>query len=604
MMPEQKTPETQKIVRRKKDFCSVFGSINECAFIYNEYGQIVLANPVAISLLGLSSTTTRISHPYSEYIHLFDEVSGQPFPLAGHADPLAEALRGTATAPIEAHGVLLQQPDGQMLRVDVYCALIPDNQESPRTAICIIHQAPLSETGNKKPQQIIQALLALMGLFPMSDERNEETQLAAEMLTSPDMQMITQSIIDLLRSQLSSEHAWLLTIDAAHDQVQFIAMSGSTPEQAMLPQQPTTTTSISDFIGPQFLAQLMMQEILVLPRKDIHIQTALQPDTGPETFLCLPLFVFNHVIGCLILAKSSNDINYSEGEIELVKAMSMLITLILKQFHLYTKLSHTQAREQALNETYQRMNEFLDLASHELCTPLTILMGNLQLAQRRLQRGTMPTSNEQWDIYQTNIQQTLENALQGARIQERMIHDMLDDSRIQTNTLTLNMRHCDLQELVSAAIAEQQIVTPERVYKFKTVNPDYPYKVVADPARIRRVVNTFLRQAHAYSPADRPVTIRLSIEGSMAQVAVHDQGWGIPEEEQELIWERFYRSTGVTVQNELDLSLGLGLYLCRTFVEFHHGAVGVVSHPQQGATFWFTIPMVTQELVHFSWTDF
>lgn len=78
----------------------------------------------------------------------------------------------------------------------------------------------------------------------------------------------------------------------------------------------------------------------------------------------------------------------------------------------------------------------------------------------------------------------------------------------------------------------------------------------------------------------------------MVLVAVHNEGAGIPLEEQEKLWERFYRAKGSAIQHELDLSLGLDLYLYRAFLEYHHGAVGVQSTPGHGATFWFALPLV------------
>jgi signal transduction histidine kinase len=115
--------------------------------------------------------------------------------------------------------------------------------------------------------------------------------------------------------------------------------------------------------------------------------------------------------------------------------------------------------------------------------------------------------------------------------------------------------------------------------------------VMADAERITQVIVRYLTSALSSSPADQPVSVQLSVEGAVARVSVHDQGPAIPQEEQERIWERLYQAKGIAVQQELDLSLGLGLYLSRTFIERHQGSVGVHSAPGGGATFWFTLPV-------------
>jgi signal transduction histidine kinase len=81
----------------------------------------------------------------------------------------------------------------------------------------------------------------------------------------------------------------------------------------------------------------------------------------------------------------------------------------------------------------------------------------------------------------------------------------------------------------------------------------------------------------------------------VARVSVHDEGPGIPLEEQERIWKRFYRAKGIAVQHELDLSLGLSLYICQELIKYHHGGVGLQSIPDHGSTFWFTLPVATQQ---------
>ena len=130
----------------------------------------------------------------------------------------------------------------------------------------------------------------------------------------------------------------------------------------------------------------------------------------------------------------------------------------------------------------------------------------------------------------------------------------------------------------------------------ESLPPEHAVPVLADAERITQVINSYLANALSYSPAEQPVPVQLRVEGAVTRVSVQDQGPGIPGEEQERIWERLYRAKVVAVQHELDLSLGLGLYLSRVFIEGHQGSVGVQSEPGHGATFWFTLPVeVTPE---------
>jgi signal transduction histidine kinase len=88
------------------------------------------------------------------------------------------------------------------------------------------------------------------------------------------------------------------------------------------------------------------------------------------------------------------------------------------------------------------------------------------------------------------------------------------------------------------------------------------------------------------------MVVQLRIAEALAHVSVHNEGSGISREDLDHIWERFYRAKGSAVQHELDLSFGLALYLCWMFIGRHQGSVGRQSAPGQGATFWFTVPII------------
>jgi signal transduction histidine kinase len=121
--------------------------------------------------------------------------------------------------------------------------------------------------------------------------------------------------------------------------------------------------------------------------------------------------------------------------------------------------------------------------------------------------------------------------------------------------------------------------------------PDAPIVVLADADRIGQVVTGYLSNALKYAPEDQPVTVRLEATSDDARVSVHDEGPGLPPDQQERVWEAFYQAPGVETQSGSSIGLGLGLSICRTIVERHGGRVGVESAVGQGATFWFTLPL-------------
>jgi signal transduction histidine kinase len=194
----------------------------------------------------------------------------------------------------------------------------------------------------------------------------------------------------------------------------------------------------------------------------------------------------------------------------------------------------------------------------------------------------------------------------------------VDDSRIRQDRLALRLELCDLATIVAGAVDEQRAAEPDRTILLEVPGagdqPGQRVPVLADADRIAQVVTNYLTNALKYSVAGRPVAVRLEVvagarerangamqgsgardggdgERDLARVSVHDEGIGMPLAEQTQVWERFHIVEGNAVQSGSGTSLGLGLYICKTIIEEHHGQVGVQSVPGQGSTFWFTLPL-------------
>jgi signal transduction histidine kinase len=117
--------------------------------------------------------------------------------------------------------------------------------------------------------------------------------------------------------------------------------------------------------------------------------------------------------------------------------------------------------------------------------------------------------------------------------------------------------------------------------------------VDADPKRIEQVLTHLLANALRFSPPETPVAAWIALVNDQARVSIRDQGPGIPPESQARVFDRYYRAPGIHPRNGSQLSLGVGLYLCRQIILRHDGAIGLESAVGQGTTVWFTLPTTT-----------
>jgi signal transduction histidine kinase len=253
-----------------------------------------------------------------------------------------------------------------------------------------------------------------------------------------------------------------------------------------------------------------------------------------------------------------------------------------------------RAEEAALRAANRRMEAFISVAGHELKTPLTSLLGNVQLLARRLDPllgpGGRPDEHTPTLVALRRLVESCEHSL---RRMGRLVEDLLDEGRIRQGRLPLCMGPCDLAAVVGDAVREQALLHPERAIDW--VAEARPVPVVADASRIEQVVANYVGNALKFSREGQPVEVRLRTEDGRARVVVRDEGIGLAAAEQARVWECFHQAEDTPVQSGSQVGLGIGLYISRTIVERHGGQVGVESVPGHGATFWFTLPLAPDD---------
>ncbi|GLV60735.1 hypothetical protein KDH_75540 [Dictyobacter sp. S3.2.2.5] len=448
-------------------------------------------------------------------------------------------------------------------------------------------------------RRVLEAVLTLTQAIAHLPERLPQqvagTSTDGSLFFSPPVIFVAQQLVHVIRQVVGCHGAFLKVLRWPEGCVYYVAGSGFTPEQEESERATGGLITLFDVYEKTVVKRLFEKKEVIL-RGDRVRHPHGYTDFSSESLLLVPLFLEKRLAGVLVIMKAGVTSIYTPEEIDLVKALATQALLVIKYLsHIYEQVE-THTREIALQEMHQLNQDFLVLASHELRTPLTGILGNLQLAQRRLETLTHQDAAQEQDVSDSvaQAQQPLASATQSARLQQRMINDIIDDARIQANQLELRLKRCNLLALLKTVIGAQKVIPRHRlVFEKKTTAREVP--VLADVERVTQVFNTFLTNAFIYSPEGTPVTVQLAVEDATARVSIYNEGAGIPFEEQQHLWERFYRTKGYAVQQELDLSLGLGLYLCRAFIERQAGSVGMQSEPEQGATFWFTLPIAAKE---------
>jgi PAS domain S-box-containing protein len=240
---------------------------------------------------------------------------------------------------------------------------------------------------------------------------------------------------------------------------------------------------------------------------------------------------------------------------------------------------HAQAeRERLLREAQEAIHlrdDFLSIAAHELKTPLTPLKLHLQALRQHADAGQLLQPAR------------VDKALSQVRRLSGLINDLLDVSRIEAGRLELERGPLALPELVCEAVADFRPVCPQ--HHFECRKPAEPLVILGDRGRLAQVLANLLENAVKYSPMGGAVRITIERRGAEAVVAVADSGIGIPADQQEHLFERFFRARNAPISGFG--GLGLGLYICRDIVQRHGGRIWVESEVERGSTFHVALPI-------------
>ena len=223
----------------------------------------------------------------------------------------------------------------------------------------------------------------------------------------------------------------------------------------------------------------------------------------------------------------------------------------------------------------ERKDEFIGIASHELKTPLTSLKGYLQLISS-YKRDELPSAVNQY-IAKAN---TSLNKLQ------RLINDLLDVSKIQAGKLEYAFTKFNITDLIKACIENAEHIHPENNF---IIRDGKDYTVDGNPERLEQVVMNLINNAVKYSPQNKDVIIYITDHDDNVRVSVTDFGIGLSAEQQERIFERFYR---VEDKKYTTSGLGMGLYISAEIITYHNGNIGVESEAGKGSTFYFELPLI------------
>jgi PAS domain S-box-containing protein len=279
---------------------------------------------------------------------------------------------------------------------------------------------------------------------------------------------------------------------------------------------------------------------------------------GHRSFVGYPVRLGSRIIGCLSLY-SRAERSFSMDELETLGTLAQIISIDEERL----------ARE-------ERLKDFIDIASHELRHPIAVMKGYAILLKEKEDQ-----------IDEEIRREALEAIDRGADHLNALVLELLDTTRIERGEFTLARSEVSLRALVEQSLLEVDAKEKGDVVK---VNVDENIGVLnVDPGKITRLLSALLENAVKFAPPGSEIEVDVRLSGDEVVVSVLDRGEGIPEEEWERIFERFYQ-VGEARYHSIP-GIGLGLYIARQIAEAHGGRIWCESHEGGGSIFRFFLPL-------------
>jgi signal transduction histidine kinase len=294
---------------------------------------------------------------------------------------------------------------------------------------------------------------------------------------------------------------------------------------------------------------------------------------GIRSILAIPLLQDKRILGTLAVTRKAVG-RFPPEVVELLSTFAIQSSLAIQNARLFREIAQ---KSQELEIASQHKSQFLANMSHELRTPLNAILGYTELMVDGIY-GDMPAK----------LQEVLERVQSSGRHLLGLINDVLDLSKIEAGQLTLAANDYSFHDVVQTVMSQVESLAAEKRLKLTTsLASDLPVGR-GDERRIKQVLMNLVGNAIKFTDAGE-VTVRVRAPDGTFVASVTDTGPGVPEDQQQRIFEEFQQVDSSSTRRKG--GTGLGLAIAKRIVELHGGRIWVESTVGRGSTFSFSLPV-------------
>jgi PAS domain S-box-containing protein len=544
------------IGRQVKRTEAMIGGMADGVMLVDGDGRVVFVNPAAEELLGSNA----VDIPMENQAETYGLTNLDGTLMDAREIPAARAL--STGKPAKDVTVDVRHPNGQ--RVTVSMNAVPIHEDGVVSGV-IVSIRDVTARRRLETEMQLQA---------------ERAQIIADagafFASNIDPVWVTQAIVERV-AEVLGDWAAVITREPGTDELRVASiyhrdMASIGLAWSFVYRQPLV-------VGEGIFGQVVSSGLPSLTSNVTSTVNVANESTAYHTvpmklfsLLVLPLRTRREVLGALVIAANDPDRQMNDQKLPLAELIAERAAVAIENARLYTEQVEARRKLEGLSRI---KDEFLSIASHELRTPVTSIKGYTQLARTLINEGDLGTSDEYLGI-----------ALDQIERMSRLIFELLDVSRIETGRLEIRREDIEWEDFVRSVVRRHSTAISERTFHLDASSDGLV--VEGDRDRLEQVLGNLLENAVKYSPDGSDIRVSVRAEDEKVVTSVSDRGIGIPEDELNLVFERFHRGRQVSAANYG--GLGLGLYISREIIDRHGGSIWVESREGAGTTFSVSLP--------------
>lgn len=373
-------------------------------------------------------------------------------------------------------------------------------------------------------------------------------------------------------------HKTINSIEAEQGSILLVTSNKDEPFKTIIRQDDTSSLKHNYNIGTNITGWVLLNKqplIIENLKRDKRFSPSEEEKKDIHSVLCVPIWFEGKIIGIMMLINKKNQKYFSQDDLTLVSIISVQAGQLINNLQLQKENFKKSRETEKLAELDKLKTNFFTNISHEFRTPLTLILGP---AKQIFEKTDDIKTREEADII-----------FRSAKKLNRLVNQLLDISSIEAGMMKLKTSRQNLIPLIKDIVSSFQAFAETKKITLQFIPVNQEIILYLDKDKIDKILSNILSNALKFTPSEGKVNIEVLNNSDSVEIIISDTGIGIPKEQLNKVFDRFYQ-----VDNNFPMEYegtGVGLSLSKELIELHRGEIYVESEEGKGSIFRIVLPL-------------